>query len=464
MTKRIAVYLRASQDREGTGLSIDRQREDVHNLCTARGWTAIEEFIDNDVSALSRKPRPAFNAMMARVDAGEFDVIAARHMDRLLRRLAELESVLERCAATNTAIVTASDGVDTSTDGGRLVARILSSVAQGEVERKGARQRSAVVQAAKQGRWVGGRRPFGYDADGKTINPPEARLVREGYEAILSGESLGEVARRWMAAGYPTPRGTAWNRSAVKDVLTNPRNCALRRHRTAEDRADMDIRANPEHGIVGRAEWPPIVDEATWRNAVRLLCHPTRRRKQGAKGLLSGVAMCAVCEQTVVRSGDRGAAAVYRCKSMRHVSRRVDPVDNWVEEVAIAALSKPGAAKLWSTTDVTELLARADEIRDQLADLDDDYTRMSRDRWRAINDRLQAELADVEGQLAASTPNAPIVKVATAKDPRKVFKALTVPQRRKIIDTIMEVRIHSPGPGARTFNSDTVVCTPKAPK
>ncbi len=459
----MAVYLRASQDRDGTGLSVDRQREDVQRLCDSRGWTIAEEFVDNDVSALSRKPRPAFVAMMARVDAGDFDVICARHMDRLLRRLAELESVLERCAATGTAIVTASDGVDTATDGGRLVARILSSVAQGEVERKGARQRSAVVQAAKQGRWVGGRRAFGYEADGKTIRDTEAEQVRRGYAAITSGESLGEVARRWTAAGYPTPRGTVWNRSSVKDVLTNPRNAGLRRHRTAEERANADIRANPEVGIVGKAEWPAIVDEATWRKAVRILCHPARRKKQGAKGLLSGVAMCAVCEETVVRSSGE-SAPVYRCKSMRHISRRVDPIDEWVEEVALAALSKPGAAALWSTVDVTEALARADDLRTQLAELDEDYARMPRDRWRAINDRLQAELADAESQLSVAAPDAPIVKVATAKNPRKVFKALTIPQRRNIIDTIMEVRIHSPGRGNRTFNRDTVVCTPKEPK
>ena len=126
------------------------------------------------MSALSRKPRPAVREMMTRVDAGEFDVIVARHMDRLLRRLAEFESVLERCQKTNIAIVTAADGVDTSTDGGRLVARILSSVAQGEVERKSARQRSAAVQAAAQGRWVGGRRAFGYEADGVTVREDEA--------------------------------------------------------------------------------------------------------------------------------------------------------------------------------------------------------------------------------------------------------------------------------------------------
>jgi len=73
-------------------------------------------------------------------------------------------------------------------------------------------------------------------------------------------------------------------------------------------------------------------------------------------------------------------------------------------------------------------------------------------------ERIQAELADVEAQLAATMPSAPIGKVATAKNPRAVWESLTVPQRRKVIDTIMEVRIFPPGRGVRTFDPDTVVC------
>jgi hypothetical protein len=43
-------------------------------LITSRGWTVAGEFVDNDVSATSRKPRPQFDRMMAIVDAGEVDV------------------------------------------------------------------------------------------------------------------------------------------------------------------------------------------------------------------------------------------------------------------------------------------------------------------------------------------------------------------------------------------------------
>ena len=73
-----------------------------------------------------------------------------------------------------------------------------------------------------------------------THRPAEVQVILDGYTAVLAGESVSEVARRFTAAGLPTPQGsTTWSRGAVKDVLTNPRHAGLRRHRTADDRADI---------------------------------------------------------------------------------------------------------------------------------------------------------------------------------------------------------------------------------
>jgi len=458
--KRVAIYLRQSQDRDGTGYGIDRQREDVSKLVAAQGWQVVAEFVDNDVSALSRKPRPAFTDMMARVDAGEFDVIAARHMDRLLRRLAELESVLERCQVTKTAIVTAADGVDTSSDGGRLVARILSSVAQGEVERKSARQRSAVAQAAKQGRWCGGRRAFGYEGDGVTVREDEAVLIKQGYTDVLAGESLGEVARRWTASGFTTTQGlSVWNRGAVKDVLTNPRNAGLRRHRSPEDR--RDIRANPELGITGKAEWPAIVDETTWRAVVRILCDPARRREPlSAKGLLTGLAVCGECDQTVHRGGASHGLAMYRCKSGRHVSRKSEPIDEYVEAVALGMLKAPDAADLWAVElpDASELMTEADTLRRRRDDLALSFAEgeMTREQFRTANTRVLHRLAELETRIAAAGKTSPLAIVA-AEDIDKRWAELSTAQKRAIIGALMTPVIHLVGKGRKpNFEPDSV--------
>lgn len=457
--KRVAVYLRQSQDRDGTGYGIDRQREDVEHLANSRGWQIAAEFVDNDVSALSRKPRPQFTEMMARVDAGEFDVICARHMDRLLRRLAELEQVLERCKKTSTAIVTAADGVDTSTDGGRLVARILSSVAQGEVERKGARQRSAAIQAAKQGRWVGGRRAFGYEPDGVTIREDEAALIKHGYADVMAGESLGEIARRWEAAGFVTSQGATWHRTAVKDVLTNPRHAGKRRYRQQDERPA--IRQNPELGIMGDAEWPGIVDEATWRAAVRILCDPSRRRApRGGKGLLTGLAICGVCESPVHRGGStRAGVPSYRCTSGRHVARQADPVDNYVTKLTVARLTAPDAARLWTAelADASELMAEGDVLRRRRDDLAVDYAdgAMTREQFRTANTRVLERLGEIETQIAAAGSTSPLAIVA-ANDVRTTWETLSVAQRRSVIGALMIPVLHLVGAGARNFDPNTV--------
>lgn len=464
---RAAVYLRQSLDRTGDGLGIDRQREDVRRLINARRWTLAAEFVDNDVSALSRKPRPQFSAMMARVDAGEFDVIVARHMDRLLRRLSELESTLERCQRAGVAIVTASDGVDTSTDGGRLVARILSSVAQGEVERKGSRQRSAAIQAAKQGRWVGGRRPFGYEKDGVTICEAEAALIKQAYVDVLAGESLSEVARRWNASGItPAQSDKRWYRGTVKDVLTNPRHAGLRRYRTPEERAK--IRQNPELGIVGKAQWPAIVDETTWRAAVRILTDPSRHTgRAGAKGLLTGVALCGICEQTVHRGGASGGYPMYRCISGRHVSRRSEPVDDYVMSVAVQRLQQPDAASLWAAElpDADELMAEADKLRRERDGIDQDRAEgvIDRVRWRTMNERISGRLGEIEAKLAAAGASSPLSIVAS-EHVEGTWATLTVAQRRNIIAALMTPVLHLPGRGTRTFRPETVEIRWKAPE
>ena len=70
-------------------------------------------------------------------------------------------------------------------------------MARYEIDLKADRTRRAQEQAAKDGRRVGGRRPFGYESDGVTIRESEAEAIRDGARAVLAGEPIAEVAREW---------------------------------------------------------------------------------------------------------------------------------------------------------------------------------------------------------------------------------------------------------------------------
>src|SRR5207253_2064292 len=80
---------------------------------------------------------------------------------------------------------------------GGLPADLLGAMGLHEIEQKSDRQTRANGQAAQLGRRVGGRRPFGYAADGVTVREDEGEAIRRGYEAVLTGMSLGSVARDW---------------------------------------------------------------------------------------------------------------------------------------------------------------------------------------------------------------------------------------------------------------------------
>lgn len=463
MTTRVAVYLRQSQDREGNEYGITRQREDVLRLVQARGWSVAAEYVDNDTSATARKPRPAFDAMMAAVDAGTVDVIAARHVDRLVRRLADLEAVLERCEAHGVVIVTAADSVDTSTDGGRLVVRILGSVAQGEMERKSARQRSAVAQAAKAGRWAGGRRAFGYEADGVTLRPDEAEAIRLGYEAVLAGEPVTAVVRAWNAAGLTTTQtGKPWDRSGVRDVLLNARNAGLRRHRP--EGTHGTYRHDPAAFVVGGAEWPAIVPEDTWRAAIAILTRPERRTGiPGAKALLTGVGRCGVCDDgtTVHTGGARRDYRVYRCRAHNHLQRRAAPVEEYVEALMVARLSRPDALAAFAPAvevDTKPIRKEADVLRRRLEDMAEDYAdgAMTRQQFRTATEKARRRLAELEAEIAAAGAADVIAPLVTSGDVAAAWAELSVDRKRAVIDTLADVVLHPPGRGTRTFRPETV--------
>jgi predicted site-specific integrase-resolvase len=87
--KRAIIYCRQSKDKRD---GIERQIEKCAKLVADRGWDLVHApFTDNDVSATKRKRRPVYEQAMSMVKAGQCDVLVVSHMDRLYRKVIELE-------------------------------------------------------------------------------------------------------------------------------------------------------------------------------------------------------------------------------------------------------------------------------------------------------------------------------------------------------------------------------------
>jgi site-specific DNA recombinase len=195
---RSVIYARQSLDRSGEGAAVDRQVADCQRIAHQRGWSVVETITDNDMSASTGKPRPGYQRLVSLMRSRSLDAVIVWHVDRLTRRLVDLEEVISICESTGVRLATVTGDIDLGTDTGRMLARILASVARGEVERKGVRQRRANEQRAKAGRMGWTRRPFGYDRkDGVVVVvEEEAKALEKVAELVLVQRGVSSLTVR----------------------------------------------------------------------------------------------------------------------------------------------------------------------------------------------------------------------------------------------------------------------------
>ena len=207
------LYLRKSKGRAG----ISRQRTITAAHISRIGGTIAGEFIDGDRTAY-RKPgataqpeREEFGKMLAFLSGHPGTGIAAYHADRISRDTEVTEDLIRTCMAGRHLVETPSGGsYDLSTATGRKRLRQDAVDAAYEVDHMSERRQAEKWEVAQNGEWRGGRRPFGYGKDGVTLRGAEAQLLADATRAVISGQSLGAIARQWNADGVLTTTGGLW--------------------------------------------------------------------------------------------------------------------------------------------------------------------------------------------------------------------------------------------------------------
>lgn len=446
MPQSAAIYCRISKDRAGAGLGVDRQEQDCRELAVRLGWTVTAVHTDNDTSAYSGKPRPGYRTLLADLRAGRVDAVLAWHNDRLHRSAVELEEYIEVCGVVPTHFVKAGP-LDLSTASGRMTARITGAVARHEVEHMIERQKAAKLQAASDGKYRGGRRAFGYEADGVTVVPGEAAAVLDASQRVLHGEALSSIAREWNQRGITTSTGAQWTSIALHHVLVRARNAGIIEY---------------EGEQIAQAKWPAIVPVDVWRAVRVLLSDPARRHPRSAdrRWLGSGLFLCGVCgDGTTMRSASTtGGAngprrAAYRCKAGAHLARVAEPVDEFVTSVVLGRLSQPDARLLLSSdpgVDTAAVVSEAAALRVRLDELASLFAggEVTARQLAEGSAKVRQRLADVEVQLATAVAASPLEGLADAEDVAVAWRAISVSRRKAVIDVLMTVTL-LPAPRGR---------------
>lgn len=303
-----------------------RQELDLRLLARERGYRVFGVARDLNVSATKVPPwrRPQLGPWL-RDRPSEFDVILFWKMDRLVRRVTDLTTMITWCSRFGKNLVSRHDPIDLSTAAGRALAAVISGIAEIEAVNAGTRVADLWNYAKTQSTWIIGKPAYGYTAagDGAAGTSPvvdeEAKRVLHWCRArLLQGASARRLAKALVRAGVCGPGLT------TATLLRRLRNPALMGYRVEEDKKGgvrrsklvLDRDGKPIRVTEG------IFSEEQFRQLQAALDLRSRaqppRRPEGATAFL-GVLVCAECGTRMTaqrtRSGNGKCYEYLRCRA-----------------------------------------------------------------------------------------------------------------------------------------------------
>jgi site-specific DNA recombinase len=245
------------------------------------GGVLGKQFEERGISAW--KPgveRPAFEAIIARLESGQAQGICIYDVDRFLRRVKDALRVVE--IADRGFIVLDADGsYDLMTPNGRqefynrAVAAESFSFKQSAKLKRTFEAKASIFNEAKNGRF----RALGFEEDGNTVREPERAIIRRVVRVVLEGGTWQEGCELLNECGIMTGAGNPWTRSPLRVALTAPRMAGY-------------ITMGGE--IKGRLPGESIIPETDWQELL-MLVQSRRGRPPSNKYMCSGFVLCGNC-------------------------------------------------------------------------------------------------------------------------------------------------------------------------
>jgi len=468
---RLGIYVRASDDDEGTETSVTGQTMRGKRWAAQHGITDITRYCDNDLSAswYARRRRGDFERLVADIEAGKIDLIWFWTLSRSQRDLEVYVRLRKLCRAkgvnwvVKNRVYDLNDPADLRALGNDAVNAEVFSLELSENVKLG--KELAAAEGRPQGPLNYGYRRI-YDergryveqipddtpreavaADGTVTAYSPAGVVKEIIKRIADGDYVARIARSLNDRGIPTPRGgRQWSRVVTRDLATNPAYIGRRVHQGQVVEHDEPC-------------WPPLVDEETFWRAQAVLAEPGRTHTKPGRGvhLLSYIARCECGDHLEAHPGGRRTARRrnYQCRGC-YASISADALDELARRMVDAYLARE---------DVLRHLAasRADDPEVAAARAEVARLRAKLDEWRALRDSGEAEPLDY---VKAVKPLRRMLADAQAQADTAALPSILrswngdwddIPRARQVVAAVADIRLKRLGKGRRAPAHERVV-------
>ncbi len=212
-------YVRcSSEDQRVNGWSVEIQ------VSKLQAWAMLNDaeltlHVDAGIRGKSMHNRPALAEALAAMRPGTILVTCA--LDRLSRRTIDALQIAETLAKRGAELVSLKEQIPAG-PAGKLILAVLASLAEIERDQVSTRTKAAMEHLAEQGRYTGGRAPFGYvvGADGVLVeNTDEMAIVVEVRALRDAGVTMRGIVETLRERGRVSRVGKPFGLTQVSNML-----------------------------------------------------------------------------------------------------------------------------------------------------------------------------------------------------------------------------------------------------
>ena len=314
-----ALYIRLSKEdeNEGPSQSVQNQESLLREFVQQHRLSVYDTYVDDGWSG-TNFDRPAFQRMIADIEAKKVNMVITKDLSRLGRDYILTGHYMERYFPEHRVrYISLLDGIDTGVDSTANditpFRAIMNDMYAKDISKK---IKSVKRDKQQKGKFIGGKPVYGYkmhptEKNKIVIDEEVAPIVRRIFALALSGMSCRNIAALLNQEGVPTPATYAnlpvakpgpytglWSSERISDMLQNETyigNMVQGRSVKISYKSKKCLKQNPANWVVVEGTHEPLVDRETFQK-VRMLVNSRRyTRSRTYDFLLKGLIFCHEC-------------------------------------------------------------------------------------------------------------------------------------------------------------------------
>lgn len=312
------IYTRVSTAMQVDRFSLDAQKNVIQNYCKMHEIEIVGEYCDKGFSGKSIQGRPDFLRMLEDIKTADIQYIVVFKLSRFGRNTADTLTTVELLKEYGIELISIEDNLDTSSQNGRIMLSLLSTLAELERENILSQTMAGRKEKAMEGKWNGGFAPFGYTLEGKgkdsklVVVEKEAEIIRIIFDKYVhEGRSATYIAKYLYENGYYNTQ----NRNRTNELISSDQvyriidsevyagKITYGKSKVVKVKGEKKYkRIKDDDYIIAEGEHEAIIEYELWEKA-----HERRIKEKGKYGtrykskdhryILSNIIKCPVCQR-----------------------------------------------------------------------------------------------------------------------------------------------------------------------